>query len=77
VSTKAQSRLRKMPYHVEHLYALIRETDGKTEMCYRMAPSIRELWDVIVSEKILGMMHTAESLRRQGWVARRVQVEEK
>jgi hypothetical protein len=77
VNTKAQRRLRKMPYHSEHLYALIRETDGKTEMCYRFAPSTKELWDAIVSEQILGTMHTAESLRNQGWTARPVYVEER
>lgn len=77
MSTKAQNRLRKMPFHVEHLYALIRENDGKTEMCYRMAKSVPELWDAVVSERFLGYMHTAESLRNQGWVARPVYVEEK
>lgn len=75
MSTKAQKRLRKMPLHVEHLYALVRENNGKTEMCYRVAKSAPELWDAVVNERFLGF-HTAEVLREQGWVARPVYVEE-
>lgn len=75
MSTPAQRRLREMPHHSEHLYALIRENDGKTEMCYRLAKSIPELWDAVVNERFLGF-HTAQSLREQGWVARAVHVGE-
>lgn len=65
-----------MPHHSEGLYALMRENDGKVEMCYRLAPSVKELWDAVVCEEFLGSMRTAESLREQGWVARPVRVEE-
>lgn len=64
-----------MSYHSEHLYALIRENNGKTEMCYRMAKSVPELWDAVVNERFLGF-HTAKVLREQGWVARPVKVQE-
>ena len=77
MTTKAQRRLRSMPLHVAYLYALIREHEGNTVMCYRLAPSVKQLWDAIVEEDVLGTGYTAESLREMGWVARRVHVEEK
>ena len=74
--TPAQRRLRNMPHHSERLYALIRAKDGQTEMCYYLQPSVADLWTSVVQQEWLGSGHTVESLRRQGWVARPVRVEE-
>jgi hypothetical protein len=65
-----------MPHHVEKLYALIRENEGKTEMCYRLAPTIAEVYVAVTEEEVLGTGWTPETLRLAGWVARPVSVEE-
>lgn len=75
--TKAQRKLRKVPHHSERLFALIRERDGKTEMCYTLARNAKEVWDTVMLLEMHGSAYTKESLREAGWVARPVLVEEK
>lgn len=77
MSTKAQSKLRKLPYHVERLYALVRAVGDKTEMCYLLQPNVKDLYATVVKEEWLGTGHTVQSLRDAGWVAHPVMVYEK
>lgn len=76
MSTKAQRLLLKVPYHSERLYALVRNHEGQTEMCYLLSPSVKELYETVIDSEMLGSGHTKESLRAAGWVARPVHVEE-
>jgi hypothetical protein len=74
--TKAQARLRKMPYHCERLWALVRARGDRTEMCYRLGRSAAEVYMSICEEESLGTGWTPERLRDEGWTAVRVHVEE-
>lgn len=65
-----------VPYHTEQLWALIRTNLGVTDMMYLMAPTKKELWEVIIELKFFGTGHTKQSLEALGFVARKVNVEE-
>ena len=77
MTTKAQRLLLKVPYHSERLYALIRNYNGETQMCYLLSPSVKELYESVIDSEMRGSGHTKESLRAAGWVARPVFVEER
>lgn len=64
--------------HSEVLYALRRQGRGPvpSEMAYLLSRSVRQLWRRIIEEEFLGSAQTVESLRRQGWRAVKVHVQE-
>jgi hypothetical protein len=74
-------KLKDAAYHTEFLFALVqpvvKDRGVTTAMCYTLAPTAKELWEVIVEEDILGSGHTKKTLMAAGWRAVRVFVEEK
>lgn len=67
-----------VPYHSEQLWALIKEeSDSTTSMMYTLAPTRKQIWSAVIDSDFYGTGYTKERLQAQGWVARRVFVEER
>jgi hypothetical protein len=59
-------KLKDAAYHAEFLFALVqpvvKDRGVTTSMCYTLAPTAKELWEVIVEEEVLGSGHTKKTL---------------
>lgn len=44
-------------------------SSDRQNLCFRFAPSARELWDAVIDEDFLGSGHTRTSLQKLGWRA--------